>query len=128
FAFSPRKHQSAFGALLSRARAYLGPNATLETRSGTISLELHRSVLVPDPRIQKPMQDRLLRVVAERSNATPKEVAETVGVSMRVAQLMLAELAQDGLCTQTTEGRNARYSIEDSTFSAPTWQGTLTPA
>jgi hypothetical protein len=120
FAYEPEVHKNIFHVLVHRARDYLGDAGTVEVSSGRVHLALARPVLVPDPRCTKPMQDRLLRAVAEQRGATAKDIAHAVGISLRLAQSALQELSADGACLAQRDGRVVRYVVEDTTFSEPT--------
>ena len=120
FVYEPEVHKNIFHVLVHRAREWLGDAGTVEVGGGRISLRLERPVLVPDPRCTKPMQDRLLRAVAENRGATAKDIARAIGVSLRVAQAALQELSADGACLAQREGKQVRYVVEDTTFSEPT--------
>lgn len=123
FAFEPEVHRGVFGVLLHRAREYLGGAGSIEAGGGRIRMTLATPILVPDPRCTKPMQDRLLRTVAQHGKASAKDVAKALGLSLRVAQTALAELSADGACVAHREGREVRYEVEDTTFSEPTQVG-----
>lgn len=123
FEYEPSTHKGVFDVLLHRARSYLGDHGELHRSDGWIRLELSRPLMVPDPRCAKPIEDRLLRAVAEQRGATAKDVANAVGVSLRAAQAALHELAEKGACQAERDGRQLRYQIEDTTFSEPTYHG-----
>ncbi len=120
FAFVSEMHRGVLGVCLHRAREYLGAAGAIDNAKGRLTLTLATPILVPDPRCANPMEDRLLRAVAEQRGATAKDIAATVGISLRVAQDKLAELSADGSCIAHREGREVRYEVEDTTFSEPT--------
>ena len=120
FVYEPEVHRNIFHVLVHRAREWLGEVGGIELDSGRLWLSLAAPVLVPDPRCVKPMQDRLLRAVAQHQGATAREVAKAIGVSLRVAQNALQELSTDGACLARREGRKLCYVVEDTTFSEPT--------
>jgi hypothetical protein len=120
FEYEEALHKGVFDVLLHRARGWVGEAATIERTDGRLQLHTHGPLLVPDPRCTKPMQDRILRAVAQHKGATAKEVARALGVSVRVAQSALQELASSGACLTHRHGRHIHYAVEDTTFSEPT--------
>lgn len=123
FAFIPEMHRGVLAVCVHRAREYVGDAGAIESQNGRLRIAIEKPILVPDPRCAKPLQDRLLRAIAEHRRASPKDIAAAVGISLRVAQEKLAELSADGACIAHREGREVRYEIEDTTFSEPTAHG-----
>ena len=121
FPYEPEIHKGPYDVLIHRVRQYVGDAGVVTRSDGRVSLDLIKSILVPDPRCQAPMQDRLLQVVAQHQGATAKEIASTIGVSIRRVQEALSDLASHGACVTSRDGRTVRYSVEDTTFSEPTW-------
>ena len=75
---------------------------------------------VPDPRCERPMEDTLLRALAERGGGSAKEIAQTLDVPLRSVQLLLKGLVEDGACLSEKDGRRVAYKVEDTTFHEPT--------
>ena len=96
FELVPDLHRGVFDVLLHRARAAVEGAAQLERREGRLSLVAHEKLLIPDPRVSQRTTDRLLRLLSERGRASARDAAGALGVSLRTAQLALAELSEAG--------------------------------
>lgn len=120
FAYVPETHASSFGVALHRARKYLGETATVQHEGARVAMTVNQPLLIPDPRCKKPLSDKLLCAIADQRGASPRDIAQAVGVSLRVAQATLASLSAEGSCQATKQGRELVYVVEDTTFSEPT--------
>ncbi len=120
FRYIPETHGSSFGVAMHRARKYVGDAGVIHHEAARVWLELRAPVLIPDPRCKKPLQDRLLCAIADQRGASPRDIAQAVGVSLRIAQATLASLSADGSCVARKQGRELVYEVEDTTFSEPT--------
>lgn len=56
----------------------------------------------------------VLLAIAEDANLRLREIAAQVGITERAAQLIIADLIQDGYLTRTKVGRRNRYTIDPS--------------
>jgi hypothetical protein len=120
FPYEPEMHKGVFDVLIHRAREYAGDAGSLERTKSRVHLTLKRPIVVPDPRCALPVHERLLRALAASHGATARDIAQTLGVSLRAAQAALQELANDGACLVERDGRRVEYRVEDTTFSEPT--------
>jgi hypothetical protein len=120
FPYEPEMHKNIFDVLIHRAREYAGDAGTLERTKSRVHLTLKKPVVVPDPRCALPVHERLLRALAASHGSTARDIAQTLGVSLRAAQAALQELANDGACLVERDGRRIEYRVEDTTFSEPT--------
>lgn len=120
FAYVPETHGSSFGVALHRARKYADGVARIHHEASRVTLEVDRPVLIPDPRCKKPLSDKLLCAIADHRGASPRDIAQAVGVSLRIAQSTLASLSAEGSCVAKKKGRELVYEVEDTTFSEPT--------
>lgn len=119
FTYEPERHLSVRDVLYLRVRRRAQP-ATLEREGGKVWLAHQRPLLVPDPRSSPVAEIRILRVLAERRTAAPKEVAAELGISVRTAQDALSRLAEDGAVRKEKARLGLQYILEDTTFSEPT--------
>lgn len=119
FTYEPERHLSVRDVLYLRVRRRAQP-ATLEREGGKVWLAHDRPLLVPDPRSSPVAEIRILRVLAERRTAAPKEVAAELGISVRTAQDALSRLAEDGAVRKEKARLGLQYILEDTTFSEPT--------
>jgi hypothetical protein len=108
-----------FDVLLHRVRAAVEGLAELERSDGRLALRTSSALLIPDPRVSQRTTDRVLRLLAERGPASAKDAAGLLGISLRSAQVALAELATSGACDTKKDGRNVAYVVEDTVFSEP---------
>lgn len=120
FAYAPHLHRSALDVLLHRVRERLGETGTLSRTDGRVALSFATPVAIPDPRCGRPIDDRLLYLLATRGHATAKEAARALAVPLRTAQAALQDLVEDGSCQRLRQGNRVEYRIEDTTFSEPT--------
>lgn len=120
FAFVPGTHQGVFDVLLHRTRARFETSVRIVRTNDAYVLESLMPLLVPDPRSGPTDDDRVLQLVAVRGTLTAREAAESLGVSLRKAQIALDSLAESGACRQARRGRLFEYRVEDTTFLEPT--------
>lgn len=121
FPYEADVHHGVFNVLLHRTRKYAESVGVIERRDGLLSLRLSRPVLVPDPRCTPPAHDRVLQAIAQQAEpVSAKHASSSAGVSLRMAQMALKELVEDGVCVVAKSGRESRYHVEDTTFSEPT--------
>ncbi|MEO0811283.1 MAG: hypothetical protein AAFY60_00375, partial [Myxococcota bacterium] len=121
FDYEAEIHHSVFNVLIHRARKFAEPVGRIERNDSGLWLELERPALIPDPRCYALEHDRVLQVIA--AHAAPlsaKDASSAAGVSLRVAQMALKDLVEDGFCRLEKTGRESRYSVEDTTFREPT--------
>jgi hypothetical protein len=121
FAFIPEVHRGALDVALHRARDIVGDGAVLERQGSRIRLTLRSVLLCPDPRCSQQIADRILAALAEHGAQGAKELAESIGAPLRVAQAALSALVEDGVCEARRSGRALEYHLEDTTFSEPTY-------
>jgi len=124
FAWNPVLHRSVLDVLLHRVRAALGAgegaHAELLHQGERVTLTLHHAIHVPDPRCERPVDDRLLRTLATHGGGTARETAESLGLPLRTVQTALKHLVDEGICITEKRGRRIEYRVEDTTFSEPT--------
>ncbi|MEM6531127.1 MAG: hypothetical protein AAF654_00820 [Myxococcota bacterium] len=120
FPYEPEVHRGVLDVLTHRTRQYLGANGTVVRQDGHITLMTDKRLLVADPRCTLPANDRVLRILATTPGSSAKSVANLAGISVRVAQIALKELNDEGYCRVERVGREYRYSVEDTTFQEPT--------
>ncbi|MFK7985211.1 MAG: hypothetical protein AB8I08_04195 [Sandaracinaceae bacterium] len=120
FEYDPPRHENTFGVAIHRARDWLGESGSLTVHNASVELTVNRSLLIPDPRCVKPVEDRLLVAVAQHPGSTAKELAKIMGISLPIAQRALRELQRSGSCDARAEGRRMHYTLEDTTFREPT--------
>ncbi|MEO1170932.1 MAG: hypothetical protein AAFX94_02620 [Myxococcota bacterium] len=121
FAYQPEVHHSVFNVLLHRARKYVEEIGQIDRDDKGIRLRLDRPTLIPDPRCFPPDHDRVLQAIAaQAAPLSAKDASNVAGVSLRVAQIALKELVEDGFCRLEKSGRESRYVVEDTTFREPT--------
>lgn len=119
FAFEAAVHQGSFDVLVHRARAWLGDRAEL-VREPRFALRVSQTLAIPDPRCERPIDDRLLQLLAERGGIPAKEAAAELNVPLRTVQTLLKQLVEDGACDSERRGRQIVYRVEDTTFREPT--------
>jgi hypothetical protein len=110
-------HRGVFDVLVHRARAAAEGVARLERKGGRIALLAERRLVLPDPRICQRMADRVLRLLARQGQASAKQAAAELGVSLRAVQGALNELAGRHACVINRQGRHVSYAVEDTVFS-----------
>lgn len=120
FDYDPRRHENSFHVALHRAREWLGEHGDVSLTDGVLRLQVHRPLVVPDPRCEKPVEDRLLVAIAQHPGSSAKDLAARLGVSVNRAHRALRELEEQGSCESRTDGRRLLYSLNDTTFSEPT--------
>ena len=101
-------------------RAIGDAGTVLDSDDDRFRLLLTRSLLVPDPRSGRSLEDRVLRLLSRGGGESAKEAAQQLGVSLRTAQLALKALVEDGALSTRRVGRSTEYQVEDTTFSEPT--------
>jgi hypothetical protein len=120
FAFALGSHQEVLNVLIHRARQRLPPSAEIEHREGRTTLHARAPLLIPDPRCTRPVDERLLRLVAQRGAVRARELAHELGVPLRRVQESLKRLVDEGACARALEGAEYIYAVEDTTFLVPT--------
>ena len=120
FPFEAPLHRGALEVVVHRIREMVGDRASIHRDLGTLSMEVHRPFAVPDPRVQRSVDESVLRALAQHPDATARESAEELGVPLRSVQHALKRLVQDGVCEANKRGRVICYRIEDTTFTEPT--------
>ena len=119
FDYEPDRHQSVRGVLYARVRKRIEP-AELVRDAGRVTIARDGALLAPDPRCTPAPELGILRVLAERKRAAPKEVAAALGIPLRTAQDFLRRLTEDGAVRAERAARGLHYVLEDTTFSEPT--------
>lgn len=120
FAYRRELHQGPLETLFHRVRKTCGEAITVERSDERVVAHVHRPVVVADPRCAKPLDDRLLRTLAEQPDGSAKDVADALGVPLRTVQAAIKRLADEGACIAERKGRHIVYRVEDTTFSEPT--------
>lgn len=120
FAYASAKHESLLRVVLHRARTELGELGEITRRADRVTLIAAGPLLVPDPRCARPLETRVLALLASSPGAGAREVAAQVGLPLRTVQLSLRTLVDDGACTVEREGARVAYMVEDTTFGSPT--------
>jgi DNA-binding transcriptional ArsR family regulator len=120
FGYIPAIHRGVFDVLVHRARTAVNGLAVVARANGRLALITTRALLIPDPSTSRSTTDRVLRLLADRGRASAKEAAARLGLSLRVVQGALNELAGSHACLVERDGRHVTYAVEDSVFSAPT--------
>jgi len=120
FAFVQSTHKNVFNVLMHRTRAKLEGIAEIERDGDQLRLMLHRSLLVPDPRCEQPLEDLVLQLIARRGAGDAKSAAGALEVPLRTVQKALKQLAEEGAVLAKRRGRGVEYRVEDTTFSEPT--------
>lgn len=114
-------HEEVFRGLLHRARAALGEAGDVRRLGNRLRFEARTTILVPDPRCEVSLTDRILTFVAgSGGRATARMIASTLRIPLRTTQRALAELVEDGSCSSEPDGRRIEYVVEDTTFHEPT--------
>jgi predicted transcriptional regulator len=75
---------------------------------------------MPDPRCARPLESRVLALVAATPGLTARDVATTIGLPLRTVQLALRTLVDDGACAVDRDGARVAYVVDDTTFGRPT--------
>ena len=120
FPYHPEKHKGVIDTLTHRLRAHLADTAEVLRRDGHLVLLHDRSIVVPDPRCEAPLQDRILLTLARHTRLSAADASKTVGVPLRTLQAALKTLVSEGACKVVREGKQVTYEVEDTTFSEPT--------
>ncbi len=121
FEYAAEIHHGVFNVLIHRARKYAESVGEIERSEEGLWLELKNPVVVPDPRCVALEHDRILQAIAARAGPlTARDASNAAGVSLRVAQIALKDLVEDGFCRLEKSGRESRYVVEDTTFREPT--------
>lgn len=113
-------HKNAMKLLRRRVRAALPGEAELRVGDGRVQLSTTRTLAVADARCERPLEDRLLRFVAQRKNIPARVAAESLGIPLRSVQRTLEELVQAGDLQREGAGPTTTYGVEDTTFQEPT--------
>jgi DNA-binding transcriptional ArsR family regulator len=120
FAYQPVVHRGTFNVLVHRARERLGEGGSLERDGDHLHLWSDRLLVLPDPRCEPSLDERLLRYLAARGLSSTRDAASDLGVAVRTAQASLKRLTDDGACEMRRDGRHITYRLEDTTFLEPT--------
>ncbi len=120
FPFVPEVHRGVFDVLLHRTRGVLGDAGEITKDGDLLRLTSVQPLVIPDPRVSQRTADRVLRLLSERGSASAKDMASSLGISLRAAQSALAELSDQGACDAQKRGRAVAYIVEDTIFSEPT--------
>ncbi len=120
FGYRHVPHRGLLKTLMHRVRRAVGDAGSVVDEDQRFRLILTRSILVPDPRAGRSLEDRVLRLLSRGEGESAKEAAERLGVSLRTAQLALKALVDDGALSTRKVGRSTAYQVEDTTFSEPT--------
>lgn len=120
FGYRHVPHRGLLKTLIHRVRRAVGDAGSVVDEDERFRLILTRSILVPDPRAGRSLEDRVLRLLSRGEGESAKEAAERLGVSLRTAQLALKALVDDGALSTKKVGRSTEYKVEDTTFSEPT--------
>jgi hypothetical protein len=123
FAFKPVTHQSVLDVLLHRVRALLEGHAQMTRDEEVVAVTTERDVAAPEGADAAPLEDRVLRALAERGELGARDAASALGIPLRTAQAALARLVDEGACFTERRGRAIAYRVEDTTFSEPTRPG-----
>lgn len=121
FDYEPEIHHGVFNVLIHRTRKYVEGIGEIGRSDEGLWLAFETPVVVPDPRCVAPEHDRILQAIATRPGPlTARDASNAAGVSLRVAQMALKDLVEDGFCRLEKSGRESRYVVEDTTFREPT--------
>ncbi|MEM9194125.1 MAG: hypothetical protein AAGF12_33430 [Myxococcota bacterium] len=120
FPMTDAAHEDALRGLVHRLRKELGDAGTIERR-GQLALRPKVPLLIPDPRTDHSLADRVLMFLAAGSGrATARDVARALKLPLRTVQRLLGGMVEDGSCASIPDGRRVEYVVEDTTFSEPT--------
>jgi hypothetical protein len=120
FTYRPNVHKDVLKLLVHRSRARLGSAGTLHRADGRVSLVPGSRLLVVDPRCSRPIDERVLKLVATRGAVSAKDAAVELGVPLRTTQAALEALVAESACRQERSGRHVEYVVDDTTFEVPT--------
>jgi hypothetical protein len=124
FEFRRELHQGPFEVLVHRLRKAMGDSLEVGRGEEKLVARVNAPFSVPDPRCAKPLDDRLLKTIAERNGGSARDIAKALGIPLRTIQGVIKQLAEDGACVAEKQGRRVVYRVEDTTFSEPTRQHT----
>ncbi|MGE0788080.1 MAG: hypothetical protein AB7S26_20580 [Sandaracinaceae bacterium] len=121
FALLDPTHEEVFRGLLHRVRKELGDAATVERDGERVRVEPRVTIVVPDPRCEVALGDRILTFLAgSGGRASARSIADALHIPLRTTQRALSELVEDGACAAEPDGRRVEYIVEDTTFHEPT--------
>ena len=120
FTFKAVTHQGSLDVLMHRVRDVIAPFGEIQRTEGEVQLLVDRPCLLEDEPGETPLEDLVLRTIATHPGHGARELATELGVALRTMQTLLAQLAAEGLCEATKDGRRLTYRVEDTTFSEPT--------
>ncbi|MEM9190966.1 MAG: hypothetical protein AAGF12_17405 [Myxococcota bacterium] len=120
FAFDVDLHDGLFRTLRYRVRKWLGDRGEMRLEGDDFRLELREPLLIPDPRCEESLEDRMLRYLARTEHQSAQEASRELGVPLRTAQGALQALIASGSVEGRRKGRRIEYRVEDTTFSEPT--------
>ncbi len=118
--YAPHLHRGVLDVLLHRVRERIEGLGRLERGDGRTSMRVDRAILVPDPRCGRPIDDRILYLLATLGHTSARDAAKALSVPLRTAQAALQALVDDGSCVRERRGNSVEYGVEDTTFSEPT--------
>jgi DNA-binding transcriptional ArsR family regulator len=113
-------HRGTFDTLLHRVRGLVEGSAELIRQDDHYELAVADSFTIVDPRCARPLEDQLLRALAESGGGSAKEIAQSLDIPLRSVQHLLKGLVEDGACLSEKDGRRVAYKVEDTTFQEPT--------
>lgn len=80
-------------------------------------------LVLPDPRCARSTAEHVLRLLGRHGTLRAVEAAEALRVPLRTVQTALNQLVADGACRSERVGKEVRYQVLDTTFSATTDHG-----
>ncbi len=119
FAYRKTAHRGNLDVLKHRLRTRVEALGGELVRINDRNIIRIGDVVVPDMRCAPSLGDRVLRLLA-KEEASAKQLASRVGVSLRAAQGALRQLLEDGSCAMTQQGRRVTYRVEAPTFKEAT--------
>jgi hypothetical protein len=120
FVYAPAIHRGVMDVLLHRMRKRLEPIGTIVRAEGRLALALREAIAVADPRCAPSAAARILSALARQPLATADGVASRLGITVRAAQMALAQLVSDGACVMRRAGHHLEFQLQDTTFREPT--------
>ncbi len=121
FDYDPELHRDLFKVLVYRGRKELGDLGELKTvDDDTYAIQPSGTLVIPDPRCEQSLEDRVLRALARRGAQSARETAEENGLPLRSAQRALKHLVENGALVVERARNAVTYRVEDTTFSEPT--------
>jgi len=87
---------------------------------GRVALTPRVPLVVADPRCSRPLDERVLALLASNDGLSAKDAARELGLPLRTIQAALEELVSEGVCRSQRSGRSIEYRVDDTTFEVPT--------